>query len=44
MDRQGLPIGLHLVGRYLDEATILNAAHQFQQVTDWHQRVPGGYE
>ncbi len=41
-DRTGLPIGLHLIGRYLDEATILNVAHQFQQATDWHTKVPAG--
>ncbi|MDE0095663.1 MAG: amidase family protein, partial [Gammaproteobacteria bacterium] len=42
-DRDGLPIGLHLIGRYLDETTILNVAHQFQQATDWHNTAPGGY-
>ena len=35
-----LPVGLQLIGNYLDEASILAAAHQFQQRTDWHQRVP----
>lgn len=44
MDRNNLPVGLHLIGRYLDESTILNAAHQFQRATDWHLKVPGGYE
>jgi aspartyl-tRNA(Asn)/glutamyl-tRNA(Gln) amidotransferase subunit A len=43
-DSNGLPIGLHLIGRYLDEATILNAAHLYQQQTGWHQRIPGEYE
>lgn len=42
-DRDGLPVGLHLIGRYLDESTILNVAHQFQQATDWHKTAPGGY-
>jgi aspartyl-tRNA(Asn)/glutamyl-tRNA(Gln) amidotransferase subunit A len=37
----GLPIGLQIVGRDFDEARLLNVAHQFQQVTDWHQRTPG---
>ncbi len=39
----GLPVGLQLVGRYLDEARLLNAAHRFQQATDWHTRVPAGF-
>lgn len=42
-DHNGLPIGLHLIGRYLDEATLLNVAHRFQQATDWHLKAPGGY-
>lgn len=40
----GLPVGLQLIGRHLDEARILNVAHRFQQVTDWHLRRPGGIE
>lgn len=36
----GLPVGMALVGRRLDEATILRAAHAFQLATDWHQRLP----
>ncbi len=36
----GLPVGLQLVGRYLDEARLLRAAHRYQQATDWHRRVP----
>lgn len=35
----GLPIGLHMITPYLQEAKMLNIAHQFQQVTDWHQQV-----
>ena len=34
-----LPIGLQLIGNYLDEATLLNLAHQFQQATDWHTLI-----
>lgn len=37
-----LPVGLQLIGNYFDEARLLNAAHQFQQVTDWHQQKPAG--
>jgi aspartyl-tRNA(Asn)/glutamyl-tRNA(Gln) amidotransferase subunit A len=40
----GLPMGLQLVGPHFAEAKLLNAAHQFQQATDWHRRAPGGYE
>ncbi|MCU0810529.1 MAG: Asp-tRNA(Asn)/Glu-tRNA(Gln) amidotransferase subunit GatA [Thiobacillaceae bacterium] len=41
-DSRGLPIGLQLVGNYFSEAKMLNAAHQYQRVTDWHSRVPEG--
>ncbi len=36
----GRPVGLQLIGNYFGEAKMLNVAHQFQQVTDWHQRAP----
>ncbi len=41
-DRAGLPIGGQLIGRPLGEQEILNAAHAFQQVTDFHRRAPKG--
>ncbi|MES2038662.1 MAG: Asp-tRNA(Asn)/Glu-tRNA(Gln) amidotransferase subunit GatA [Pseudomonadota bacterium] len=34
------PVGLQVIGNYYDEAKLLNVAHQFQQVTDWHTRAP----
>lgn len=37
------PVGLHMIGRYLDEERLLNAAHRYQQVSDWHSRIPEGY-
>lgn len=37
---QGLPVGLHLIGNLFDEARLLNVAHQYQQHTDWHHRIP----
>jgi aspartyl-tRNA(Asn)/glutamyl-tRNA(Gln) amidotransferase subunit A len=40
---RNLPVGLQLVGPPLAEARLLKAAHHFQRVTDWHQRVPAGY-
>jgi aspartyl-tRNA(Asn)/glutamyl-tRNA(Gln) amidotransferase subunit A len=39
-DEAGLPIGLQIQGDHFAEAQILNAAHRYQQVTDWHRRVP----
>ncbi|SFE07268.1 Asp-tRNA(Asn)/Glu-tRNA(Gln) amidotransferase subunit GatA [Nitrosomonas sp. Nm166] len=34
------PIGLHIIGNYFMEAQMLNVAHQYQQVTDWHLKSP----
>jgi len=34
------PIGIQLIGNYFEEAKLLNIAHQFQKVTDWHQKIP----
>ena len=39
-DRNGLPIGLQLQGNHFRESVILNAAHRYQQATDWHRREP----
>jgi aspartyl-tRNA(Asn)/glutamyl-tRNA(Gln) amidotransferase subunit A len=39
-DAQGLPIGMQLVGDYFSEAKMLNVAHQYQRVTDWHTKKP----
>jgi len=39
-DRNGLPVGLQLIGDYFGEARMLNVAHQYQRVTDWHARRP----
>jgi aspartyl-tRNA(Asn)/glutamyl-tRNA(Gln) amidotransferase subunit A len=35
-----LPIGLQILGRPFDEATVLRTAHAFEQVTEWHKRKP----
>ena len=40
---QGLPVGLQLIGNYFAESRLLNAAHQYQQATDWHQQIPQQY-
>ncbi len=39
----GMPVGLQLIGNYLQEARLLGAAHQMQRATDWHQRTPEGF-
>jgi aspartyl-tRNA(Asn)/glutamyl-tRNA(Gln) amidotransferase subunit A len=39
----GMPVGLQLVGNYFQEGPLLQAAHAFQQATDWHRRTPEGY-
>ncbi len=36
----GKPVGMQLIGDYFAEACLLNAAHQYQQVTDWHLKFP----
>jgi aspartyl-tRNA(Asn)/glutamyl-tRNA(Gln) amidotransferase subunit A len=39
-----LPVGLQIIGNYFTEDRLLNIAHQYQQVTDWHQHTPKGFE
>jgi len=39
-----MPVGLQLIGNYYDESRLLNVAHQYQQLTDWHTHVPTGFE
>jgi len=36
----GLPIGLQIVGRAFDEATVFRVGHAYEQATDWHARRP----
>jgi len=42
--KEGLPLGLQLMGNYFDEARLLGAAHQYQQATDFHRRWPQGFQ
>ncbi len=39
----GLPVGVQLLAPYFQEARLLNVAHQYQQVSDWHLRAPAGF-
>jgi aspartyl-tRNA(Asn)/glutamyl-tRNA(Gln) amidotransferase subunit A len=38
-----MPVGLQLIGNYFGESKLLNAAHRFQQATDFHLRKPEGF-
>jgi aspartyl-tRNA(Asn)/glutamyl-tRNA(Gln) amidotransferase subunit A len=41
---KGRPVGLQLMASHFQEARLLGVAHQYQQATDWHARVPPGFE
>jgi aspartyl-tRNA(Asn)/glutamyl-tRNA(Gln) amidotransferase subunit A len=36
----GMPVGMQIIGNYFSEAQLLNVAHGYQQVSDWHKRSP----
>jgi len=40
----GLPVGVQLIGNYFEEGRLLNLAHRYQGITDWHQAVPPAYQ
>jgi len=42
--QDGLPVGLQIVGPHFAEARLLNVAHVYQRETQWHKRIPKGYE
>src|SRR5690242_12023767 len=39
-----LPVGLQICGPHFAEGRLLNVAHAFQQVTDWHRRIPAAFD
>jgi aspartyl-tRNA(Asn)/glutamyl-tRNA(Gln) amidotransferase subunit A len=41
---RGLPVGLQIIGDYFKESKLLGIANRFQQLTDWHTRIPEGYQ
>lgn len=38
------PMGIQLIANYFEEGKLLNVAHQFQQLTDWHKKIPLAFE
>lgn len=43
-DNAGLPIGMQLIGKFMQESILLNVGHQYQNVTDWHKAIPQEYQ
>jgi aspartyl-tRNA(Asn)/glutamyl-tRNA(Gln) amidotransferase subunit A len=35
-----LPVGLQIIGKHFDEASVLKTAYAFEQATEWHKRKP----
>jgi aspartyl-tRNA(Asn)/glutamyl-tRNA(Gln) amidotransferase subunit A len=42
-DAQSLPVGMQLMGPHWQEARLLQAAHAYQQITNWHVQHPKGF-
>ena len=38
--KQGLPIGLQLMGKHFNEEMLLKVAYNFEQATDFHKKKP----
>jgi aspartyl-tRNA(Asn)/glutamyl-tRNA(Gln) amidotransferase subunit A len=36
-----MPVGMQLIGKHLDEQTLFQVGHAYQQETDWHKQLPG---
>jgi aspartyl-tRNA(Asn)/glutamyl-tRNA(Gln) amidotransferase subunit A len=36
--KSGLPIGLQLLGKHFDEASIFRAGYAYEQATEWHTK------
>jgi len=40
----GLPAGLQIIANHFEESRLLNVAHRYQQVTDWHSQIPAAFK
>ena len=40
LDNEGMPIGLQIIGKHFDEATMLKVAHAYESATEWHNKKP----
>ena len=38
-----MPVGLQIIGNSFEEGKLLNVAHQYQQITDWHKQAPPAF-
>ncbi|WP_421383018.1 Asp-tRNA(Asn)/Glu-tRNA(Gln) amidotransferase subunit GatA [Bacillus salacetis] len=38
--KEGLPLGLQIIGKHFDESTIYRVAHAYEQATDFHKQKP----
>ena len=41
---RGKPVGMQIIGNFFSEQSLLKIAHRYQMVTDWHTRIPQGFE
>jgi len=39
-DSENMPIGLQIIGKHFDEATMLRLAYAYEQATEWHKKKP----
>ena len=39
LNKEGMPIGMQLIGKHFDEATIYNAAYQFEKKVNLHEEL-----
>jgi aspartyl-tRNA(Asn)/glutamyl-tRNA(Gln) amidotransferase subunit A len=35
-----MPVGMQLIGKHLDEQSLFQVGHAYQQETDWHKKLP----